>query len=136
MIKVAQKPSDKVTGIFSRIRSVTLAPRKKLLPKSRRAYWLSISHSRSGADLSKPYWRLMSSISLGSRPRLARELACRVSTLAPGAPPPMPCKRAIACSTGPPGAAWTMTKLTSRMISKVGTISNSRRRMYAVMAAP
>ncbi|MNF05875.1 hypothetical protein D3C80_2057040 [compost metagenome] len=34
VINVAQSPREMVTGIFSRIKSVTVAPRKKLLPKS------------------------------------------------------------------------------------------------------
>ena len=52
------------------------------------------------------------------------------TTLAPTAPPtPIPCKRAMACSTGPPGAACTITKFTNRIASKVGTISSKRRRL-------
>jgi len=33
------------------------------------------------------------------------------------------------CSTGPPGAAWMMKKLTTMMPIRVGTTSISRRRM-------
>jgi hypothetical protein len=33
------------------------------------------------------------------------------------------------CSTGPPGAAWMMTKLTTMMPNSVGTTSIRRRRM-------
>ncbi|MCY1351354.1 hypothetical protein D9M68_297440 [compost metagenome] len=36
MISVLHRPREMDTGIFSTIRSVTLASRKKLLPKSRR----------------------------------------------------------------------------------------------------
>ena len=36
MISVLHSPSEMDTGIFSRIRSVTLASRKKLSPKSNR----------------------------------------------------------------------------------------------------
>eukprot|EP01133_Synstelium_polycarpum_P009609 gene9610-11232_t len=49
----------------------------------------------------------MSLISFGSRPRLAREPLLRLSADEPPTPPPpMPCRWAMACSTGPPGAAW------------------------------
>ena len=36
---------------------------------------------------------------------------------------------AIICSTGPPGADWTMTKLITMIPNRVGMISRSRRRM-------
>jgi len=38
---------------------------------------------------------------------------------------------AIICSTGPPGAAWMIKKLISKMPNNVGTISSSRRKIYA-----
>ena len=40
----------------------------------------------------------------------------------------MPVAWAIACSTGPPGANWTMMKLITMIPNSVGAISSSRRR--------
>ena len=45
----------------------------------------------------------------------------------------VPRARAIITSTGPPGAAWMMTKFTSMIPNSVGTISTTRRPMYASM---
>jgi len=45
--------------------------------------------------------------------------------------PSKPSSLAIICSTGPPGAAWMITKLISKMPSNVGMISSSRRKIYA-----
>src|SRR3990167_1277424 len=45
--------------------------------------------------------------------------------------PSKPSSLAIICSTGPPGAAWMMMKLISRMPNSVGMISNRRRKIYA-----
>ena len=42
---------------------------------------------------------------------------------------PKPAASAKTCSTGPPGANCTMTKLTSMMPNRVGTISARRLRM-------
>ncbi len=41
----------------------------------------------------------------------------------------VPVTWAITCSTGPPGANCTMTKLITMMPSRVGTISSRRRKM-------
>jgi hypothetical protein len=93
---------------------------------------------RSGADLSKPYMRSISFTSSGSRPCAPRY--CEPATATSPPPPEMrpvappeaaskPSSLAIICSTGPPGAAWMMMKLISRMPNRVGTISSRRRRI-------
>jgi hypothetical protein len=41
--------------------------------------------------------------------------------------PPVPCRRAIIVSTGPPGATCTMAKFSARIPRSVGTMSRSRR---------
>jgi hypothetical protein len=38
-----------------------------------------------------------------------------------------PLRREIICSTGPPGAACTMTKFTTMIANKVGMINSTRR---------
>ncbi len=74
------------------------------------------------------YWLVVSPV--------PARVAWRVAT-SPPAPPPtravaspaVPLIRARVCSTGPPGAAWMMTKFTSMIPNSVGTISSSRRTM-------
>jgi hypothetical protein len=43
--------------------------------------------------------------------------------------PDLPLICAIICSTGPPGAAWMITKFTSMIPNRVGIISSRRRTM-------
>ena len=52
-----------------------------------------------------------------------------IRPVAPPAAASNPSSLAIICSTGPPGAAWMMMKLISRMPKRVGMISSRRRRI-------
>src|SRR5690242_7249416 len=100
---------------------------------------MSLKRVRGG--LSKPNILLMSAMMCGSSPRAPRYVPLVLGAEASLAPAPvmrpvvspLPFSSAIICSTGPPGANCTTTKLIAMMPNSVGNTSSRRRMRYAVI---